>query len=214
MNFYRHHILPWLTRLTIGSQKLHAYRQRVVSGARRTVLEIGISGQNLAFYRSGAKRVIGLDPSPVLLELARKASRNVDIPIELLEGSADSIPLANDSVDTVVMTWTLCSVPDVAPALAEMRRVLSPGGRLLFVEHGLPPETRVQRWQHRLDPFWWQVSCHLNRPMNRLIEHAGFHIEKLDMGHMGRGPKTMTFMYEGEATPRQTSIDNSASTVP
>lgn len=204
MGFYGRYILPWLTHLTMGNRRLRGYRARVAATARGTVLEIGIgSGHNLPFYGSGVERVIGIDPSHGLLERARKASRKSNVSVELLEGSAESIPLRNGSVDTVVTTWTLCSIADAPGALAEMRRVLKPGGRLLFVEHGLAPEQRVRRWQRRLDPWWWRVSCHLHRPMDRLIEKAGFKIDKLDTGYLGGGPKTMTFMYEGVAANRR-----------
>jgi ubiquinone/menaquinone biosynthesis C-methylase UbiE len=116
------------------------------------------------------------------------------------EGSAESIPLDDSSVDTVVTTWTLCSIPDVVRALAEMRRVLKPGGRLLFVEHGLSPDEHIRRWQHRLNPVWKKLAggCHLNRPIAKLIESAGFRVSQLDTGYMS-GPKPMTFMYEGAA---------------
>lgn len=204
MGFYERYIMPWLTHLTMGNRKLHAYRTRIAMAARGTVLEIGIgSGHNLRFYGSGVTRVIGLDPSPRLLQLTRKTAGKWGIAVALLEGSAESLPLEDHSIDTVVMTWTLCSIPNAHQALGEIRRVLKQDGRLLFVEHGLAPEERVQRWQHRLDPYWWRVSCHLDRPMSRLIESAGFKIEKLDTGYLGGGPKTMTFMYEGMATNRQ-----------
>ena len=200
MGVYRHRILPWLIHLAMGNKRLTPYRQRLVSAARGTVLEIGIgSGRNLAFYGREVDRIIGLDPSPRLLDLARRAAERISIPVALLDASAESIPLADGSADTVVMAWTLCSIPDASRALAEARRVLKDAGRLLFVEHGLAPDAAVRRWQHRLDPFWWRVSCHLDRPMDRLIEAAGFTIEKLDAGYMAGGPKALTFMYEGEA---------------
>lgn len=203
MGYYERHIVPWLIHLTMGNRRLRPYRERVIAAARGTVLEIGVgSGRNLPFYGGSVERVIGLDPSPKLLELARKASARSRVPVELLQGSAEAIPLGDDSVDTVVMTWALCSIADPGRALGEIRRVLRREGQLLFVEHGLAPERKVRRWQHRLDPLWWRLSCHLDRPMRRLIESAGFRIEKLDTGYLGSGPKTMTFMYEGVATNR------------
>ena len=104
-------------------------------------------------------------------------------------------------MDTVVVTRSLCSIPDVRRALSEMRRVLRPHGQLLFVEHGLAPEPPVARWQHRLDPFWTKVSCHLDRPMDALISDSGFRIIDLKSGYLGQGPKLATFMYTGRAMP-------------
>lgn len=124
------------------------------------------------------------------------------MPLTLIEGSAESIPLEAKSIDAVVTTWTMCSVPDVALMMSEMRRVLKPGGRLLFVEHGLAPEPRVQWWQDRLTPAWKRFSggCHLNRGIVTLIESGGFHIEQVDNGYMA-GPKPMTYISEGSARP-------------
>lgn len=121
----------------------------------------------------------------------------------MIENSAETIPLSNRSIDTVVTTWTMCSIPDAQRALGEMRRILKPEGRLLFVDHGRSPDPCVRRWQDRLTPIWRRVSggCHLNRPVDELIEAAGFQIERIETGYM-RGPRPMTFMYEGSARPR------------
>lgn len=185
-------------------RNLAPYRTRVISHAEGRVLEIGIgSGLNLPYYSAQTERVIGLDPSPKLLAMTRKAAQRASIPVELIENSAESIPLYNRSIDTVVTTWTMCSIPDVQRALGEMRRVLKPTGRLLFVEHGRSPDPRVRRWQDRLTPVWRRFSggCHLNRAISELIESAGFRIERIETGYM-RGPKPMTFMYDGSARPR------------
>jgi ubiquinone/menaquinone biosynthesis C-methylase UbiE len=125
------------------------------------------------------------------------------MPLKLIEGTAERIPLEDRSIDTVVTTWTMCSVPGIEPALAEMRRVLRPGGRLLFVEHGRAPEARVRWWQDHLNPVWKRVSggCNLNRPVAELVADAGFALERIDTGYM-RGPKPMTYMYEGSARPQ------------
>ena len=125
------------------------------------------------------------------------------MPFELIEASAEAIPLANESIDTVVSTWTLCSIPDVLAALREMRRVLTPAGALRFIEHGRAPEATVRLWQDRLTPVWKRLAggCHLNRPIRELLEDAGFRVEQMDTGYM-KGPKPMTFMYEGQARPR------------
>ena len=204
MSFYQDYILPYLIHLAMRRQDFAPYRERVLADAQGRVLEIGIgSGLNLPFYAQRAQQVIGLDPSARLLAMARAAGRRLEGAIELVEGSAEVLPLENRSVDSVVMTWTLCSIPDARRALAEMRRVLRPGGRFLFVEHGLAPDPKVRWWQDRITPAWKRVGggCHLNRAIAQLIEEAGFQFERLDTGYM-RGPKPMTFMYEGRARLR------------
>jgi ubiquinone/menaquinone biosynthesis C-methylase UbiE len=145
--------------------------------------------------------LIGLDPSARLLARAREARTVAACPVRLLEGSAEEIPLETGTVETVVAAWTLCSIPDVARALAEMRRVLTPSGRLLFVEHGRAPDAAVRRWQDRLTPVWRRVAggCHLNRPITQLIEDAGFRLDRLTTGYMG-GPRPLTFIFEGQAS--------------
>lgn len=203
MDFYQNQILPFLINLVMRQKKLAAYRTRVIGAAEGRVLEIGIgSGLNLPLYNANVERVIGLDPSPKLLTMARKAGRRASTSIEFVEGSAETIPLETASVDTVVTTWTLCSIPDALRALSEMRRVLKPGGRLLFVEHGRAPEARVRWWQDHLQPVWKPMAggCHLNRAIGELIETAGFHIEHLDTGYMD-ALKPISFMYEGSARP-------------
>ncbi len=182
---------------------LAAYRRRVVPAAEGRVLEIGIgSGLNLPFYGVAMTELVGLDPSPRLLSMAADASRKATQRVTLLEGSAEAVPLDDASVDTVVTTWTLCTIPDVDRALREMRRVLKPGGRLLFVEHGRSPDGGVRRWRERLNPIWRHVGggCHLNRPIPQLLERTGFRIERMDTGYM-QGPKPMTFTYDGSARP-------------
>ena len=203
MGLYQDHILPRLIHLAMRQRNLAAYRARLIPAAQGRVLEIGIgSGLNLLYYGAIVEQVIGLDPSPKLLAMAREAGRRTSVPLELIENSAETIPLYNRSIDTIVTTWTMCSVPDVQRALGEMRRVLKPGGRLLFVEHGRSPDPGVRRWQDRLTPVWRRVGggCHLNRAISDLIENAGFQIERIESGYM-RGPKPMTFMYEGAARP-------------
>ncbi len=203
MGFYQDQIVPLLINASMQQKNLATYRNRVVSAAEGRVLEIGIgSGLNLPFYSSNARQVIGLDPSPKLLVMARRASRSDSRSVEFIEGSAERIPLEDASADTVVTTWTLCSIPAVLDALHEMRRVLRPAGHLLFVEHGQAPDPNVRWWQDRLTPLWRRIGggCHLNRAIRALIEGAGFQFDRLETGYM-RGPKPMTFMYEGSARP-------------
>lgn len=203
MSFYEDRILPHLTNLAMRNRTLVPYRQRVLSVAEGRVLEIGIgSGLNLPFYGPGAREVIGLDPSPRLIAMAERAAQNSTLPVRFIDGSAEAIPLDDGSVDTVLTTWTLCSIPGTVQAFAEMRRVLKPGGQLLFVEHGLAPDPGVRRWQDRLTPAWKRIGggCHLNRPIRSLIEAGGFEITGIDTGY-AKGPRPMTFMYEGRARP-------------
>jgi ubiquinone/menaquinone biosynthesis C-methylase UbiE len=204
VGFYQEQIVPLLINLAMRQKNLAAYRRRVVPTAEGRVLEIGIgSGVNLPFYSSSVEQVIGLDPSPKLLAMARRASASGSRRVELIEGSAEKIPLENAAVDTVVTTWALCSIPDAAGALTEMRRVLKPSGRLLFVEHGRSPDPDVVWWQDRLTPIWKRLGggCHLNRTIRSLIEGAGFQFDRYETGYMP-GPKPLTFMYEGAARPR------------
>ena len=203
MTFYRDRLLPHLIHLAMRNRQLIPYRHRLLAQAEGRVLEIGIgSGLNLPFYGSHVQEVLGLEPAPKLLAMCRRASVQLPPPVTLIQGSAEDIPLDSDSVDTVVTTWTLCSIPSVTRALSEARRVLKPSGRILFVEHGMSPDTAVRRWQDRLTPLWKRISggCHLNRAIDVLIKDAGFRIERLQRGYM-KGPKPMTFLYEGSARP-------------
>ncbi len=201
MGLYANCIAPQLCHLAMRNTRLVPYRQRALADARGRVLEVGIgSGLNLPLYAPSVERVLGLDPSAGLIARAAQAASRARVPVDLFEGSAECIPLDAASVDTVVMTWVGCSIPDIATALAEMRRVLKPGGSLLFVEHGRSPETRVAHWQDRLDPFWHRISagCHLNRRIVDLLPAAGFRVDRLETGYMGR-PKLLTYLYEGRA---------------
>lgn len=203
MGFYNDVILPRLCDLAMRNKHLVPFRQRAIAAAEGRVLEVGVgSGRNLPFYRPPAREVLALEPAPRLVAMARIASRANIMPVKFLAASAEAIPLDRHSVDTVVTTWTLCSIPQAATALAEMRRVLRPGGRLLFVEHGLAPDASVRRWQDRLTPIWRSCAggCHLNRPISSLIEEAGFRIDRIETGYIP-GPRPMTFMYEGSARP-------------
>jgi ubiquinone/menaquinone biosynthesis C-methylase UbiE len=204
MGFYHDRVLPLLIDLSMRQRRLADYRHHVVPAARGRVLEVGIgSGLNLPLYGADVSQVIGLDPSSKLLTMTSKKVGSARIAVDLVEGSAEAVPLDDRSVDTVVTTWTMCSIPDIERALREMHRVLRPDGRLLFVEHGLAPQPGIRWWQDRLTPLWKRIGggCHLNRPIATLIEHAGFKFERLATGYM-RGPKPMAFMYEGSARPQ------------
>jgi ubiquinone/menaquinone biosynthesis C-methylase UbiE len=203
MSFYQRHVLPYLLHLAMRQKQLAPFRRRVIGAAEGRVLEVGIgSGLNLPLYGPGVQSVIGLEPSAELLRMARERGRAASATIEFLEASAEALPLDHGSVDTVVTTWTLCTIPNAMRALSEMRRVLKPGGALLFVEHGRAPEPGVARWQDRLDPMWSRLAggCHLNRKIDDLILVGGFLIESLVNTRLP-GPRTHTFLYEGRARP-------------
>ncbi|MBX9811175.1 MAG: class I SAM-dependent methyltransferase [Burkholderiales bacterium] len=203
MSFYDKWILPRLVDVAMRNKEATRYRSQIVPQARGTVLEIGVgSGLNLPFYGTGVERLYGLDPSQELLVMARKKARAIAFPIDFLAHSGEEIPLNDGCVDTVVTTWTLCSIPDPVQALKEMRRVLQPGGMLLFAEHGLAPEARVQKWQQCLNPLWGRFAggCNLNRKMDQLIQAAGFRIAELETEY-AKGPRPMSYIYSGRAQP-------------
>ena len=203
MGFYDDRILPHVIQLGMRQEMLRPIRRRLATAAEGRVLEIGVgSGLNLPLYTSRVSEITGIDPSRRLLEIARGAAGDARMPVHLRDGSAEALPVDDGSMDTVVSTWTLCSIADVKRALSEARRVLGPGGRLLFAEHGLAPDAGVRRWQHRLTPVWKRLvgGCHLDRDIRGLIEQSGFAIERLETGYIP-GPRLMTFMYEGSARP-------------
>src|SRR6516165_251345 len=197
MSFYQRYVLPRLTHLAMRQKQLLPFRQRIVGAAEGRVLEVGVgSGLNFPIYGASVTSVIGLEPSPELLRMARPRAMAAAIPVALLDASAEAIPLDRGSIDTVVTTWTLCTIPNAQRALAEMRRVLKPAGALLFVEHGRAPEPGIARWQDRLDPLWSRLAggCHLNRKMDDLISGSGFRIEAMENARLP-GPRTHTFLY-------------------
>jgi ubiquinone/menaquinone biosynthesis C-methylase UbiE len=202
MGFYNNLILPRLCDLAMRNKDMLPYRERVIGAAEGRILEIGIgSGLNLPFYRN-AREIIGLDPAKRLIAMARRAAESGPTPVTFIEGSATAIPIDDRSIDTVVTTWTMCTIPDLSCALGEMRRVLKSSGRLVFVEHGLAPEASVRAWQNWLTPAWKRISggCHLNRPIKLLIEAAPFEFECLETRYMP-GLKPMAFLYQGSARP-------------
>jgi ubiquinone/menaquinone biosynthesis C-methylase UbiE len=202
LGFYERRILPRLIDLGMRQKQLAALRERVVGEARGQVLEIGIgSGRNLPFYRRDVERVLGVDPSEGLLEMARPRAAWTHFSVQLRQAAAEGLPLDDGVIDTVVMTWTLCSVADPVRALSEIRRVLRPGGSLLFVEHGRAPEPRLERWQDRLTPLWRRMAggCHLNRPIAQLVECSGLRLVELETGHLVKGPRFATYHYRGRA---------------
>ena len=202
MGIYEKYLLPRVVNFTCGLKPMTRQRQKIVPLAEGRVLEIGIgSGLNLPFYTPGRiKHLWGLDPSPQMWALARKELSKLDFKVDFIEAPAEDIPLDDGAVDTIVVTYTLCTIPDAHAALAEARRVLKPDGRLLFCEHGLAPDENVRRWQNRLNPLWKQIGggCNLNRPIPKLMDQAGFAIRGMQTMYLP-GWKPASFNYWGEA---------------
>jgi len=202
MGFYAKHVLPHLLDLTMRNSEQSRLRAEWIPKARGEVLEVGIgSGLNLPFYTTEVRHIYGVDPSLELQRMARKRAESVSVEVSFFGQSAEaSIPLGDSSIDTIVVTWTLCSMANAAQALLEMKRILRSDGRLLFLEHGRAPEANVASWQDRITPAWRHIAggCTLNRKMDELIATAGFRITELNTGYM-RGPRPMTFMYKGFA---------------
>jgi len=202
MGFYARRVLPHIINLAMKNKDATSLREAWIPLARGEVLEIGIgSGLNLPFYSTQVKRVHGVEPSIALQEMARRKETAGRTKVEFLSQSAeDPLPLPDQSIDTIVMTWTLCSIPDAPKALAQMKRVLKAHGRLLFIEHGRAPDPRVVAWQDRLTPIWKKIGggCHLNRQIDQLIASAGFQIGELKT-HYLPGPRPMTYTYQGFA---------------
>lgn len=203
MGLYSKYVLPTLTELAMRSQRLRPERARWVPLARGVVLEVGVgSGLNLPIYSREVRKLYALDPSEELLRMARSRAARAAFSVEFLCRPAEAIPLADGSVDDVVTTWTLCTIPDPVAALQELRRVLRPGGRLIFIEHGRSPDPSVVRWQDRLTPLWRRVAggCHLNRPIDRLLRSGGFEVLEVNRGYVA-GPRVGSYLYRGMARP-------------
>ena len=205
MNPYDRFVLPRLIHLACGMKPIGRQREKVVPRARGRVLEIGIgSGLNLPYYDPAKVELLwALEPGAGIRRMAERKAADLAFPIAFLDSPAEQIPLADESLDTVVTTFTLCTIPDAAAALGEMRRVLKPGGRLLFAEHGRAPDERVRRWQDRLTPLWKRIGggCHLNRDIPAMIEAAGFRLSSLETAYLP-GPRPLTFNFWGAASRR------------
>jgi ubiquinone/menaquinone biosynthesis C-methylase UbiE len=204
MGFYSKYILPRATCFACSLKPTRMQRGQVVPLARGRVLEIGIgSGLNLPFYAPGKVEYLwGLDPSRENWALTEGRRAPVDFDVEFLEASAEAIPLDDASADCVLVTYTLCTLPAVRPALEEMHRVLKPGGRLIFCEHGAAPDASVRFWQDRLNPLWRRMAggCNLNRTAPELLVQGGFMIQELETGYIP-GWKPASFNYRGIARP-------------
>lgn len=205
MAFYRDRVYPHLLSVLGNPKPIEKIRGRIVPMAHGTVLEIGVGpGVNFPHYDPATvNKVYALEPNPGMLRRAEKQRRQTQLDIEFIDLPGERIPLADASIDTVVSTFTLCTIPGVVEAIQGMARVLRPGGKLIFFEHGLSPDPRVQRWQRRTEPLfrWAFEGCHVTRDMPALIGEGGFKIEELEKGYLARFPKSGSYYWWGVAVP-------------
>ena len=201
MSLYNKYILPKFLNCACGSKPVNYQRQKVVPLASGLVLDVGIgSGLNIPFYDNNKiEKVIGIDPSEELLDIAQDFAKSSSINIQLQIGSAESIPYPDNFFDTVLITYAMCTIPNVGIANTEMKRVLKQNGKLIFCERGLAPDTKISKWQNRIDPFWGLIAggCHLNRDIPKIIEDAGFEINTLNQMYLPSTPKFAGYNYWG-----------------
>jgi ubiquinone/menaquinone biosynthesis C-methylase UbiE len=204
MGFYDRHILPHLLNAAMSAKPMRYQRKKVVPRAEGRVLEIGFgAGHNLPFYDpEKVTHLWALEPSR---EYRAKSGARVEaspIPVQFLDLPGEQIPLEDESADTILITYTMCTIPDVDAALAQMRRVLKPGGRMIFCEHGKAPDANIEKWQHRIEPLWKPLAggCHLARPIPELVRAGGFEIADLETMYLPGTPRWAGFNYWGSAT--------------
>lgn len=204
MGLYDRYVVPRLVTCACGTKPVIKQRQKVVPKAMGTVLEFGIgAGHNLPHYDSSRiDRVIGVDPCATSWELASERAANLDFDVEFIQGSALDVPIEDASVDSVLITFTLCTVPEPMAALREAKRTLKPGGKVYFCEHGLAPDERVAKWQNRVNPIWKKVfgGCHINRDTAGLLTEAGFKLDELEQMYLPGTPTIAGFNTWGEAS--------------
>jgi ubiquinone/menaquinone biosynthesis C-methylase UbiE len=204
MGFYSERILPRLMNSAMSEKSLEELRRKVLAGAKGDVLEIGFgSGLNLPFYPDPLTQLTAVDINPGMAKLAHKMMANSPIQVEYLIINGEQLPFKAQSFDTVVSTWTLCSIERVDQALSEIRRILKPEGQFIFIEHGLSPDTSTQRWQNRLNGIQKRMAgnCHLNRPIRALIEAQGFRMAQLNEFYLEKTPKIVGYFSQGIANP-------------
>jgi ubiquinone/menaquinone biosynthesis C-methylase UbiE len=203
MGFYDDRVLPHIIDIVCGTKNERPHRERVASGLHGDVVEIGFgSGLNVPFYPAQVRRVAAVEPADVGWKIAGKRIAASPVTIERSGLDGQHLPFEDDTFDTALSTWTLCTIPDVAQALAEVRRVLKPGGTFHFVEHGLAPDAAVARWQRRLDPLEQRLAggCHFTRDIPTLIEDAGFRIKELDRFYAKGAPRFAGSYFLGVAS--------------
>ena len=200
---YDRYILPRLLRCGCGTKPIRKQREKVVPKAEGVILEVGMgSGENLPFYDvDRVEKIYGLEPSAGMRALAQPAVQQHGLPVEFIDLPGEQIPLPDASVDTCLLTYTLCTIPDRPAALAQINRVLKPDGRLIFCEHGLAPDEATARWQRRINPVWSFMfgGCHIQQPIPRLIAEAGFQVDDLNEMYLPGTPKFCGYNYWGSA---------------
>ena len=204
MGFYDRHILPWLLDSAMSTKPITYQRRKVVPRAEGRVLEIGFgAGHNLPFYDPAkVEHLWALEPSAEMRARAGARVKASPIPLEFLDMPGEQIPLDKDTADTILITYTMCTIPDVITALGEMRRVLKPTGRMIFCEHGAAPDAGVANWQRRITPVWRTLcgGCHVDRPIPKLIRDAGFRVDDMETMYLPGTPRFAGFNYWGSAT--------------
>jgi ubiquinone/menaquinone biosynthesis C-methylase UbiE len=203
MSFYRNRVYPYIVTVLGNPKPIQKIRQQIIPLAQGTVLEIGVGpGVNFAYYDpTKVSKIYALEPNPGMAVRAENQRRWTKLDIEFLDLPGEQIPLPDGSVDSVVSTFTLCTIPGVADAIRGIARVLRPGGQFLFFEHGLSPDVRVRRWQERTEPFfqWAFEGCHVTRDIPALIKEGGFRIEQIETGYLARFPKSGSYYFWGVA---------------
>lgn len=204
MPFYKEHIYPWLVSALGDPKPIAEVRRRMVALAEGTVLEIGVGpGVNFAHYDPmKVSGVYALEPNPGMIRLAEQNRQRTKVNVKFIDLPGEQIPLGDSSVDTVVSTFTLCTIPGVVEAIRGIARVLRPTGKFIFFEHGLAPDARTQRWQRWSEPIphWLFEGCHVTRDIPSLIKNGGFHLQELEMGYLAPFPKSWTYCFWGAAS--------------
>jgi len=203
LGFYEKYILPKFLNCACGTKPINYQREKIVPLAKGIVLDIGIgSGLNIPFYnKSNIDHLYGLDPSVELLKIAKTLAKKNELEIEFLQCGAEAIPLPDQSIDTVLITYTMCTIPDIKLSNSEIMRVLKPEGKLLFCEHGLAPDKNIAKWQRRINPIWSKIAggCNLNRDIPNLITSSGFKISNMEEMYLPSTPKFAGYNYWGVA---------------
>jgi ubiquinone/menaquinone biosynthesis C-methylase UbiE len=202
MSMYREQVLPRIQDKVMGAKRFRAARARVCEGLEGAVVEIGFgTGHNTNYYPDAVKKVVAIEPSNVCMRIAEPRIATTTVPVEYGGLTGEHLDLPTDAFDTALSTWTLCTIPDLDAALAEVRRVLKPGGVFHFIEHGHSPDDKVARMQRRLEPLNKRIAggCHLTRPIADNIERAGFNVEKINTYYFEHEPKVLGYTYEGRA---------------
>ena len=201
---YENYVLPKMLDCCCSTKPISYQRKKIVPEASGTILEIGIgSGLNIPYYqKSKINKVIGLDPSEQLCKMAKKTADDNNFSIDFLVNGAEEIELPSNSIDTILLTYTLCSIPEPYIALKEIMRVMKSDGRILFCEHGIAPDEVVQKWQNRINPLWGKLfgGCNINRDIPNILKNGGFKINSLDKMYLPSTPKIVGYNYWGEAS--------------